>query len=137
MKGLLYLYIPIVILTLSNSEGVAILIHPDCNIDIVKQSTVIDGRIISLTISVNNNTITLLNIHGPNKDDSAPFNILKTFLSDNCSHPVIIGGDFDTVLNPTEDKRNGNLHTHNKKYPCCRSSFSFVCIIIYFVTTVI
>ena len=23
----------------SNSEGVAILIHPDCNIDIVKQST--------------------------------------------------------------------------------------------------
>jgi len=33
-------------LTLSNSEGVAILIHPDCNIDIVKQSTVIDGRII-------------------------------------------------------------------------------------------
>jgi len=36
VKGLLYLYIPIVILTLSNSEGVAILIHPDCNIDIVK-----------------------------------------------------------------------------------------------------
>jgi len=36
VKGLLYLYIPIVILTLSTSEGVAILIHPDCNIDIVK-----------------------------------------------------------------------------------------------------
>ena len=43
MKGLLYLNITIVILTLSNSEEVAILIHPDCNIDIVKQSTVIDG----------------------------------------------------------------------------------------------
>ena len=29
----------------SNSEGVAILIHPDCNIDIVKQSTVIDEKL--------------------------------------------------------------------------------------------
>jgi len=77
----------------------------------------VKGRIISLTISVNNNTITLLNIYGPNNDDSTPFNILKTFVSDNCSHPVIIGGNFNTVLNPAEDKKNGNLHTHNN----CRS----------------
>jgi len=60
-----------------------------------------------LNIQINNKQLILLNVYGPNNDNIKLFNILETFVSENVEQNIIIGGDFNTVLNPLVDKKNG------------------------------
>ena len=43
----------------------------------------ITGRLQALDIKVNNKEITIINIYGPNKDDSAIFDILENYIVNN------------------------------------------------------
>lgn len=88
----------------SKQRGVCILINK--NIQFNHHTTVSDpeGRFIIINISINNNPITIGNIYGPNSDDPSFFSNVFSSLSNLSSCPIIIGGDYNTVINPTLDR---------------------------------
>ena len=53
-------------------------------------------------------------MYGPNCDDVRFFDILETFIANNDDKSFIIGGDFNVVLNPQIDKKNGRLDTNKR-----------------------
>ena len=65
-----------------------------------------EDRILALNVIIGGKQIPLVNIYGPNKDDVTVFDNLNIFLN-SCNNQVNIGGDFNTVLNPTQCNKNG------------------------------
>ena len=65
-----------------------------------------EDRILALNVIIGGKQIPLVNIYGPNKDDVTVFDNLNIFLN-SCNNQVNIGGDFNTVLNPTQYNKNG------------------------------
>lgn len=92
----------------TKQRGVCILIHK--KISFIHNTTIADteGRYIIINISIDNNPITIGNIYGPNSDDPTFFQSFFSAISDLTDCPVIIAGDFNTVLDPSID-RSGNL----------------------------
>ena len=92
----------------SKKRGVAILVHK--NVQLIHKKTISDtqGRYIIIQITINNKDITIANIYGPNTDDPAFYHDLFTILSDFSNSPLVIGGDFNTVLNLEQDRLNSN-----------------------------
>ena len=88
----------------SKQRGVAILIHK--KIKFTHNTTISDpeGRFIIINISVNNNPVTIASIYGPNIDNPAFFHNFFSSLSSLSHCPVIIGGDFNTTIDPSIDK---------------------------------
>ena len=88
----------------SKQRGVAILIgkkvHFTCN------STISDseGRFIIINISTQNTELCIANIYGPNVDDPSFFHSFFTALSAYSDTTLIVGGDFNLVLNPEIDR---------------------------------
>lgn len=96
----------------SNKEGVAILINPSCSLKVINSYNIVEGRILGVHLTVNETNYLIVNIYGPNKDSIDLFVSLETFLGNHKDKHVLLGGDFNTVLNVNTDKRNGNQNTH-------------------------
>ena len=64
-----------------------------------------------ITASIYNKKITISNIYGPNSDNPSFFNTFFSTLQE--STDIIIGGNFNTVINPTTDRSStaGNLRS--------------------------
>ena len=97
----------------SNSLGVGILINNDFKCEIVDYCEIVIGRLQSLEIKINDKTLVLINIYGPNKDELFVFDKLDDFLIKNTDKNVIIGGDFNTFLDIDIDRKNGLKSSHN------------------------
>ena len=97
-----------------SKEGVAILINPKTNISVSNFTELQQGRLVKLDICLNDKDITLINIYGPNNDETNIFDILETHILDNDEKTYIIGGDFNTVLDGNLDKKNGKKDPHAK-----------------------
>ena len=96
----------------TNARGVAILIKNSLNSTIQQSEISSDGRFIVLKADINNETYTIANIYGPNKDaDAVKFyrNLSKVLRNDEFSYEenIIIGGDFNCPLDITLDKKGG------------------------------
>ena len=76
----------------SKCEGVAILIQPNCNVEIIDSVQIMEDRILALNVIIGGKQITLVNIYGPNKDDVTVFDNLNILLN-SCNNQVNIGGD--------------------------------------------
>ena len=89
------------------SRGVAILFRPHLDFDITADSTDNEGRIVSCTITIDDETLQLINVYAPNNDTARKtlFTSLESFFS---SHNIILGGDFNCVMNAQLDKRGGD-----------------------------
>ena len=96
------------------------MINKNENVQVVKHTEIIVGRMQSLELNINDKHIMILNVYGPNNDDVHFFETLETFVRENEDKNIIIGGDFNTVLNPDIDKKNGNIDTHKK----CRNKLN-------------
>ena len=68
---------------------------------------IIIGRLQAAEITINDKKLVILNIYGPNTDDFTHFNTLEKYLKDNTDKTLIIGGDFNTVLDLKLIKRTG------------------------------
>lgn len=90
----------------SKKRGVSILINK--KIPLIKNSTIIDpeGRYIILNASLYNNNITIANVYGPNSDDPSFFHTFFSLFIDIPDSIMVIGGDFNTVLDHTVDRSN-------------------------------
>ena len=96
----------------TNARGVAILVKNSLNITIQQSEISSDGRFIVLKADINNETYTIANVYGPNKDaDAVKFyrNLSKLLRNDEFGNEenIIIGRDFNCPLDITLDKKGG------------------------------
>ena len=104
----------------SNSRGVCILIKNNIPIDI--ENCIADefGRYIIIEIKFNNSKILLCNIYGPNSDDPSFFQHVWWELEKLEYDNIIIGGDFNCILDPELDKVGGNPNRNkNARFMLC------------------
>ena len=98
---------------LSNSRGVAILFKPTFNfkVDTIYNK---DGRILILKVLLNEKELIIVNIYGPNEDNVDFYQHLFSKLEDEECSNMIIGGDYNLVLNLKIDKTGGAIKTNTK-----------------------
>ena len=98
----------------SNSRGAAILIRNSVS---VKVNSVIEdpnGRYLILSALLNDISMTLVNLYGPNQDD--PDFLLGVFgeIDKLNSSSLIVGGDFNTVISTLDYQRSKQHHSNIK-----------------------
>ena len=94
------------------SVGVGILFNNNFTFQILKSYSDPVGRFLLIDIHTENKTLTLANIYAPNNDDPFFFeNFYNHLLTFDCGE-LILGGDFNLVLDVQKDKSGGNPVTH-------------------------
>ena len=98
----------------SASAGVCVLFNNNFNFQILKFFSDPEGRFAMVdSIKLESKILTLANIYAPNEDKPTFFqNILNQILCFDCSE-IILGGDFDLVLDVQKDRKGGRPVTHN------------------------
>ena len=96
----------------SNKAGVCILFNNNFNLQIEKLFIDPSGRFIICDIKANEKCLTLANIYAPNEDDQAFFLDFFEHVTDFECYDVIIGGDYNLVLDTEKDKKGGLAKTH-------------------------
>ena len=96
----------------SNKAGVCILFNNNFNLQIEKVFIDPQGSFIICNIKTNETSLTLANIYAPNKDNPAFFLDLFDHLADFTGEDIILGGDYNLVLDLDKDKRGGLSKTH-------------------------
>ena len=97
----------------TNSKGVAILIPSNlqysCNNIIADDK----GRLVVLDITVKEQNLVIANTYAPTKDKASEqlefFEYFSTVIAEFQGKNIIIGGDFNTYLDPSKDKKGGKV----------------------------
>ncbi len=80
----------------NKTKGVLILVNLKFNLTIEHLGSDEKGRFVFIRCKIYNNRLALVSIYGPNETD-------KTLLEEiDC--PLVVGGDFNAVINPALDK---------------------------------
>jgi exonuclease III len=92
-----------------NSRGVGILI--DNSLQIVVKYVFKDPQenILGLTVLLDDTTINIISIYGPNSNDKNFFNHLSECISHTPNTPTIIGGDWNTTYCTNSTKSNRDI----------------------------
>ena len=100
----------------TNSTGVGILINSNFTYTVKAYNNIIDGRMQSLKININEKDYILLNVYAPNNatEHIQFLTTIEDFIISNDSDTLIIGGDFNTVSDINKDKKNGNINSNKK-----------------------
>ena len=72
-----------------------------------------DGNFVLIVIKVNNNLLTLISIYGPNDDTPSFYKHIDSLLEQAPQENVIIGGDFNFVI---DRKCDSNYDRENNIY---------------------
>ena len=98
----------------SNKKGLAILINNNFQFTFVKLIVDDKGNYMILQLRMNDQTITLINLHSPNNDDPAFHDRVRRAIKSIRSQELILAGDWNFVLYPELDSQNCK-HTNNPK----------------------
>ena len=98
----------------SASAGVCILFKPSASFEVLNVDRDIKGRLLCISVKINDVFFTIVNVYGPNNDEHMFFDNLHSFLGDKGEEPFIIGGDFNTVINPKLDRYPNSIQNHPK-----------------------
>ena len=98
----------------SSKCGVAILFNNTFSFKIRKSFSDPNGRFIICDIETQQKCITLATLYAPNVDDPSFLEIVFEHLLDFECDEIIIGGDFNLVLNIDMDKKGGLARTNSK-----------------------
>ena len=96
----------------SNKEGVAILFNNNFTFKVLMQICNKEGRYINIDFEVGELILTICNIYAPNKDDPIFFQNVREQMIMFRYEKIILGGDFNLVMDVTKDKKGGKLTTH-------------------------
>ena len=88
----------------SRSRGVATMFNPRGFMDATEVRSCPDGRFIVVKVEVNRTALLLANVYGPNHDDPTTFQNLFHECEEMNSELVILGGDWNFVLNVKLDR---------------------------------
>jgi len=106
----------------STKAGVGILFNNNFELQIIKSNVDPAGCYMICGLKANGKYITLVNVYAPNEDDSNFFKSLPehTEFEDFQKDEIVIGGNFNLVLDIEKDKKGGLDKTHNnaKKTVC-------------------
>ena len=88
------------------TAGIAILLTPNSNAEILSTNEVINGRLLHAHVRVNGDPIHFINMYAPNNGNERlqVFLKLKQLLNDLNDDPVILGGDFNCTIEPKIDR---------------------------------
>ena len=97
----------------TNSRGVAILFSKGLDIKVIEKKIDIDGRFLLCKCEIAEQIYIFLNLYAPTKDNLPKqvifcdeiFSILENYSSES----IVIGGDLNTYLNPSIDKKGGQI----------------------------
>ncbi len=81
----------------NKTKWVLILVNRRLNLTIEHLGSDEKGRFVFIRCKIYNNRLALVSIYGPNETDSA-------FLLEEIDCPLVVGGDFNAVINPALDK---------------------------------
>ena len=85
-----------------NKRGVGILIRKELNCQVNATYKDRDENLLGLNITINNESALLVSCYGENEDKGDNFfNTLQGFIHRANSNYIILGGDFNTVIDPT------------------------------------
>ena len=96
----------------SNKAGTCILFNNNFHLQITKTRSDPNGRFIICDICTNGKNITLCNLYAPNEDKPDFFRDIAIYLQDFQCDEIIIGGDFNLVMDVSKDKKGGRASTH-------------------------
>ena len=96
----------------SNSKGVAILIAPNVNYDLLGEFSDSEGRIVIIEICINETKLLICNSYGYNEDKAEFFDQVIETIEGFDFQSLIWGGDHNVVLNLDLDKDGGLYRTH-------------------------
>ncbi len=103
----------------SNSRGVAILFRKGLPLRIVEKEADSNGRYIWAKVEIQGNCMGLLNIYAPNSaaEQIIFYQQIIDLLQDKQNNllPIMVGGDFNCVINPQIDKKGGNIGNPKEK----------------------
>ena len=104
----------------SDSKGVAILISPGLDVNIVPEFKDDDGRILGVKILNDHEEFLVCNVYAPTRNkpgDQLQFLYnLQTFIDQGEYMNSIFGGDWNTIFDPTLDKQGGDMCNCTNRY---------------------
>ena len=104
----------------SNKKGVAILINNKLDYKIIEKIVDPEGRFLVLNITVDDTNFLLINFYAPTKNNEGEqieyLDKLRSILENKLDQNIILGGDFNTVLNPEVDKKGGSQYNTPIRY---------------------
>lgn len=96
-----------------DSRGVAILLPRTLEVTVADQIIDPNGRYLLLDCTIEGTRFVLVNVYAPTKNvvnqQCVFLNDIREMLAPYMGENLIIGGDFNTILDPTLDKRGGRL----------------------------
>ena len=96
----------------SVSAGTCILFNNNFEFQILKQFSDPEGRFVIADVKTEGKILNLADIYAPNDDKPTFFkNVLNQLNSFDCGE-IVLGGDYNLVLEIEKDKIGGNLTTH-------------------------
>ena len=98
----------------SRARGVAICFNNTFEYKLINVINDPNGNFIVVKLKINLSDYVLINLYAPNKDDPIFFQNIYTLLSNINLNNIIIGGDWNLVLNPAVDSSNYK-HINNIK----------------------
>ena len=100
----------------SSSVGVGILVNTNLTYTFKEYNNIIEGRMQTLKLLIKEKEYIILNIYAPNNaaDNYNFLTKIEEFVISNDSETIIIGGDFNTVIDSDIDKKNGNLNNNKR-----------------------
>jgi endonuclease/exonuclease/phosphatase (EEP) superfamily protein YafD len=95
----------------SDSRGVAILFPANLDVTVTNEISDNDGRFLLLDIIIDETRLIFVNVYAPTKshvvEQCQCLEELREVLMPLSGENLILGGDFNTVLNPLLDKKGG------------------------------
>ena len=98
----------------SAKGGVAILFNNNFSFQILRLYLDTNGRFIICDTETEGECITLATLYAPNEDERSFFQDFFDHLSDFQCDDLIIGGDFNLILDLDKDKKGGRYKTHTR-----------------------
>ena len=95
-----------------NKAGVAILFNNDFAFKVLRQICDKEGNYIIIDLEVGELILTICNIYAPNKDDPFFFQNIREQMTMLRCEDIILGGDFNLVMDVKKDKKGGKSTTH-------------------------
>ena len=97
------------------STGVGILVNSNFNYKIIEHTEIIKGRLQSLKLNINDKYFLFLNVYGPNNENTDFLSYIEQFIIANDNESLIVGGDFNTIIDTKLDKKNGYMNYNKRK----------------------
>ena len=109
----------------SNSKGTAILITQSFACEVKTTYADSTGRFLLIEIKRNDKNLVICNVYAPNKDYPNFFDTVFTEVSNSFNANLILGGDWNLVLNDLLDKDGGPPYSNQKSKERLKSYIYF------------